>query len=501
MIHLSTLLRHYKRSDVQEQMIEACRGREVSVRFNDYFGKRPDTLAYPRDILELAQKGATSFHVSEEHWRDPMQLSPNMSKKEQEDLRTGWDLVLDIDCKHWGYSKMITHLMIRALKKHGVKSISCKFSGNKGFHIGVPFEAFPMNTGIGETRLWFPDGPRNMAVYLTHYIDSKETDYELTRKIIGGRDVSEISKELSIERSKLFRNVCSGCGSEVVKKSGTPKEECPYCGESGGVEHNQSSFICSKCGKLVRFERYVEYSCQKCGGSEFVEKFDINQILDVDTLLISSRHLYRMPYSLHEKSGLCSLPIDPEKVLSFERKMANPDRIEVGRHTFLDRNIPGEDASNLFDTAFYWSSRKKEITNIEEGQKEERSFEEVAEAIPEELFPPCITKILVGLPDGKKRALFILINFLSNTGWKSPERRLREWNTKNGEPLREVYLLGQLRHYSQRKAKILPPNCSNKAYYADIGICKPDNLCQKIRNPVNYTLRKARHHARTKGKD
>ena len=28
-------------------------------------------------------------------------------------------------------------------------------------------------------------------------------------------------------------------------------------------------------------------------------------------------------------------------------------------------------------------------------------------------------------------------------------------------------------------------------YYVDIGVCKPDNLCAKIKNPVSYSQRKA----------
>ena len=27
-------------------------------------------------------------------------------------------------------------------------------------------------------------------------------------------------------------------------------------------------------------------------------------------------------------------------------------------------------------------------------------------------------------------------------------------------------------------------------YYKDFGVCKPDNLCSRIKNPVNYAKRK-----------
>ena len=54
-------------------------------------------------------------------------------------------------------------------------------------------------------------------------------------------------------------------------------------------------------------------------------------------------------------------------------------------------------------------------------------------------------------------------------------------------------MLGQLRYHKQQKKKILPPNCDNPAYYLDIGICKPDNLCNKIKNPISYAIRKSKH--------
>ena len=89
--------------------------------------------------------------------------------------------------------------------------------------------------------------------------------------------------------------------------------------------------------------------------------------------------------------------------------------------------------------------------------------------------------------------MFILINFLISLGWgyKEIEDYLREWNKKNTEALRENYLVGQLRYHKTQKKKILPPNCNNDMYYLDVGVCRPDNLCSKIKNPVSYSIRKS----------
>ncbi|MEK6808777.1 MAG: hypothetical protein AABY14_03765, partial [Nanoarchaeota archaeon] len=107
-------------------------------------------------------------------------------------------------------------------------------------------------------------------------------------------------------------------------------------------------------------------------------------------------------------------------------------------------------------------------------------------------FPPCIKLILNGLHDGRKRALFILLNFFSslNLGHDDIKKILKEWNKKNDPPLPENYMDSQLTYHAHNKKRILPPNCNNNAYYLDIGVCKPDNLCSKIKNPVSYVIRK-----------
>jgi hypothetical protein len=56
--------------------------------------------------------------------------------------------------------------------------------------------------------------------------------------------------------------------------------------------------------------------------------FDPFKILSIDSILISSRHLFRMPYSINEKSYLVSLPIDPNKIMDFKKEMANPENLK-----------------------------------------------------------------------------------------------------------------------------------------------------------------------------
>src|SRR3989344_586560 len=436
MIPLNVSLEHYKREDIREEIALNSRDREIAVRYNDTFGKRPDSLRHASDILELAKQGATSFHASEELWSNPLQLDPSLKRQELERLRIGWDLIIDIDCAVFEYSRIAADLVIKALKFHKVKSISCKYSGNKGFHIGVPFEAFPEKVKNMEIKNMFPDAPRKIALYIKHMILPE-----------FGKSILELEK--------------NDFGS-ILEKTGKKSSELLY-------EENKT------------------------------KKFNPESILQMDTLLISPRHLYRMPYSMHEKSGLVSTPLNPEKVLLFRKEFALPKNVKISQYRFLDReNAEREEASQLFREVLDFHV-KEEVQEAKSG----KDFESPKTALPEELFPPCIKNILNGLEDGRKRALFVLVNYFTSVGWDYDliEKKLKEWNEKNSEPLREVYLLGQIRYHRQQQKKIPPPNCPKREnnipllnqqnYYTDLRVCNPDSFCAKIKNPAQYTTKKA----------
>ncbi|MBI5392492.1 hypothetical protein HZA96_01360 [Candidatus Woesearchaeota archaeon] len=490
MLHISTILKHYKHLDIQQAMLDNATDREVAVRFNDYFGKRPDVLQYPSDILEFAKQGATSFHVSEEQWNNPLHLNPNLSKKDIDELRKGWDLVLDIDCKLWDYSKLITHLLIQEIKAHGITAVSCKFSGNKGFHIGIPFEAFPQSFQGKVTKQLFPEGPRRIALYLKAKIEPKLLEY-----ITTNNKTTEIAGLLQKPEQELFKIFCNKCNTQIKQKDAINAFICEYCDIQ--IQNETEDFLqCEKCKRLMKKlpKRETKTQCNKCSSTSFDKRFDITALLDIDTVLISSRHLYRMAFSLHEKSGLFSLPINPEKVLEFDKQQATPnndaDNKEEIKYKFLDtKNVKKDEATELILQAFDYHPIFAEEDLLQ--KLEQKEFSAPENAIPQELFPPCMLAGLQGMEDGKKRFMFALINFLESVGWDYPQIKalLTEWNKKNPSPLREVIIEGQLRYRKEQKKKILPQSC--RQYYEDLQICNPDNLCQKIKNPVQYATRKA----------
>lgn len=427
MIDPLALFNYYKRPEIQKEIIRLAKDREVAVKFGDKgFGKRPDALNYASDVIELVKQGATSFHASEELWKNPLQLEPTLKRSDLDKLRIGWDLVIDIDCEILDYSKLAADLVVKAIKHHGIKNANVKFSGNHGFHIAVPFESFPEKVQNQDTKTLFPDGPRKIALYLEEMIKS-----HLAKAMLKKYDINDVAKQTKKSYKDLVKN----------------------------------------------------------------NVFNPFEIIKIDTLLISSRHLFRMPYCFNEKSGLISIPIDPNKILEFDKEEAKPENVKISKYIFLDKtNAEKGEAKSLIVQAFDFGIKKEEQME----KTGNRQFEELTTAIPEQLFPPCIKLILKGVEDGRKRSLFVLVNFLTSAGWDYDkiEELLRKWNKNNREELREVYLIGQVRYHKQQKKKILPPNCINKGYYLDIGVCKPDDLCRTIKNPVNYAKKRARHASR-----
>lgn len=450
MLHISRFLRHYKRADVAEKMLQIAQNREIGIRFEHSFGKRPDTLNFPGDIIEAVQNGAKSFHCSEEIWGNPMALDAGLSRTELDELRIGWDLVLDIDCAFFEYSRIAAELALNSLKDKGIECASVKFSGNKGFHIGVPFKCFPKTVGNTETKKMFPEAPRKIAAYI--------------------RDL--IKQELS---SRIMEH--EGDIAKVVEKTG---------------------------------KQFSEITTARKIRGTVIRELNTEPFLEIDAILLSSRHLFRMPYSIHEKSSLVSTPLNPEKISRFKRENAALDTFKISEHDFLgivnaQENEAANQATKLLIESIDYNTKtpllipgggKSSISTYHTNQGSSDYGYDSADygKLPEHLFPPCIKLIMNGLQDGKKRAAFILLKFLSSIGWNEEETKafVIEWNKKNAEPLREQYLLGQIRYHFSSPKKTLPPNCSNEMYYIGIGVCKPDMLCRKIKNPVSYVKVKAR---------
>jgi hypothetical protein len=478
---------YYSNPEIQKTLFNFAKNREISPRYFEGFGKRPDTFEYLNDVMGLVQKGATSFHCSEEIWESPLNLETGMSPKEQDELRIGWDLLLDIDCKWFDYSKLAAKAIIKTLEQHGVNNLGVKFSGSKGFHILVPWKAFPKEINGILSKDLFPDVPRKLASYLRYYSE------KIMREMLPD-DFEKQFKEVKIKKGIK----CKTC-NEIANTSELAEMYCSFCGIGETRKFDKKTIKklkCVNCNRDLEKKNPREiHECTKCdisseknsnNFSESIEN-DLYEIMGLDIVLVSPRHLFRMPYSLHEKTSLASVVLDKNKVSEFNLPDANPLKIKVKE--FMPNSIEGE-AKNFVMQALDWAKdNMKEVTGKATGKY--ANFKPIKlDSIKEENFPPCVRKILEGVVDGRKRSLFILINLFRSIGMDKNvlEKKLKEWNQKNEVALKQGYITSQL-SWTYKRKPIMPQNC--KEFYQGLGVCSPDGVCPRIKNPVNYVVRKS----------
>jgi len=482
-------LPYYSRKDVLEAIFNFSKKREVTPRYFEGFGKRPDSFQYPSDILAMVKKGASSFHCSEEIWRDPLQLKTGMPESELNELREGWDLIIDIDCRWIDYSKKAAIAIIKALEYRGVKNVGIKFSGSKGFHIIVPCEAFPEEINSIKTSSMFPEWPRAIVGYIK----------ELARPIL-----EDLIKETESDFLKV--KGYSGIKCEKCNNLADTRFEvtvrCDKCSPPHieTFKTSNENYKAKKCPVHIKTEMFETkkqkfYYCPRCSmdslenKNNFIEKIsiDIFKVLGLDLQLVSPRHLFRMPYSLHEKTALASIVLDKDKISDFEIKDADPLNIVVKE--FIPK-VKKNEAKELLLSSIDWGMSQRKEGNLDYSQieKKDKTFEMPKIKVKDDYFPPTIQKILKGMDDGKKRALFILLNFFRSLGFpiEEVEAKVKEWNKKNNPPLKEGYIKAQLMWHA-RHSPVMPPNFDNEIY-KEIGVFDVDNLSEKIKNPVSYVV-------------
>ncbi len=225
----------------------------------------------------------------------------------------------------------------------------------------------------------------------------------------------------------------------------------------------------------------------KSDSSKYVKDFQASDAVVPDLILVSPRHLFRMPYSLHEKTSLASVVLLPEQIKDFQPKDADPLKAEP--KNFMPDAKEGE-AAELLREALDWHKAQ----NPDEAEKSGKSDKEfkpiVLKEISERNFPSSIRKILQGIKgDGRKRALFIILNFFRSVGMdrKDVEQMISRWNSKNQVPLKDGYIKAQLIASYRRKA--IPPPNYDKDYYRALGILPTEEEI-RVKNPVSYMVRK-----------
>ncbi len=413
------ILEYYSRDDISQMMLEASANREFvgSVRDGGYL-KRPSSIQYAGDIAEMVRRGAVAFHMSVERWDNPSIIGKGAS-------RIGWDLLIDIDARFDLADSIETaKLIIKFLKSYGIDCYGIKFSGRRGFHIIVPFEAFPDTINYRPVKDMYPELHRIVVSFIRRQIYDELADRLVKRG--GIRRLLEAVDEI-------------------------PDDIDPFLVVGMNPE-------------------------EKKGMAERV----FSHVADAEKDW-SSRHLFRAPYSLNHKTWLVSLPIKDSMIGDFSLEMARPENVRA-KEGFIPGASGGEATSLFVDAADWWG---REIKRDEKPRKRQRR---ILARVPEERFPPCIKNILSGLDDGRKRSLFTLITFLKKMNWTHDEieKRLLEWNKRNKKPLSERMIRTQIRWHENKD--LMPANCESDMFYHSIGVCTPDARCRSIKNPVSYPV-------------
>lgn len=476
---------YYLRKDIQDAIFQFCKNRETIPRYLEGFGKRPDCFDYPFDIATSAKKGATSFHCSEELWKNPLDINTNMNPDQYNQIKIGWDFLIDIDSKYLDYSKIAAQLLIEALEHHGVMNYGIKFSGSKGFHIIVPFKSFPDEVNEIKTKDMFPEWPRLIASYLNELIYDN-----LNEKILSLSSSSDLEKK----GKTIYETKCLRCGNIAeLKKIGKYVCSNLKCRSVvNSMKSNRSEMICPACNsKMKRIEIEEVYFCSNCETNSkkeselFKKQITTKELIDVvDIILVASRHLFRAPYSLHEKTALASIVISKEDLKNFNPYDADPLKIKNPKNFMPE--VKENQARELLLQAIDWVEKKQ---GYEEKKYKNDKIDIKGLEINEEMFPPIIKKILKGVKDdGRKRALYILLSFYNALEFPQDyiNEKINEWNLKNKYPLKEGYVKSQIYWFSKRKP--LPPNYDKQIYKAFGNLEKEE---MKIKNPINYTIKLA----------
>lgn len=395
---------YYSRDGVQERMLGNAEYREMVPTYESGFGHRPDAVNFPGDLEQFVEDGAVAFHGSVEHWRNPLLID----ESDQDALRSGWDLVIDIDCDpSFELAKDTARLLVDTLENQfGIEAVGVKFSGNRGFHISVPKSAFPDKVDDQEISDLYPRLPKAC--------------------------INVLREEMEEEMRRLVRK--HGLEEQMSTSHGTD----PY--QVADLENNWGS-----------------------------------------------RHLFRMPYSLHDSSWLVSLPIPKDEIQAFEKSQAEISEVEVDTEFFHEPD--GTEAGGLAVEAMDWLEEHTQDADVDTSGE----FDAPEEAIDPEHWPPTIHNILEGLEDGRKRALLILVNFLQAVGYDFDdiEERIWRWNKENDEPLNEPYVRSQLSWHRRQDEIVPPPNYDSDGYYRDIQVYEGSDLEEKVANPVSYAFRKS----------
>jgi DNA-directed RNA polymerase subunit RPC12/RpoP len=338
----------------------------------------------------------------------------------------------------------------------------------------VPWASFPKEVNGEKTSERFPEWPRAIAGYISESVHDKLVE-EILRvsNVQGSYEVKYApTGELAIEK-KISHYVCGNCGSKMSSIKSVKKN----------LRCNSCNYDMKKIGEDLIYYAESNHDTSQKNPKLFKKKISTKNLIDtVDIVLVAPRHLFRAPYSLHEKTALVSTVLTKEELENFEVRMADPLKIKVRDY---QPRVETEEGRELLMQSIDWARKKEPERKKYSGE----ALDIKGLKITEDMFPDVIKKILQGMKqDGRKRALGILISFFTSLEFPKEyiEDKVYTWNKKNYKPLKEGYVRAQVDW--AMKNKRLPPNYDKSAYREVV----PQGFeTAGLKNPINYTIKEA----------
>jgi hypothetical protein len=197
--------------------------------------------------------------------------------------------------------------------------------------------------------------------------------------------------------------------------------------------------------------------------------------IEVDTSMYAPRHLIRIAYSLHHKTGLASLPVEPSSLDQFNIEAMKPrNDIDVDWHWLQAKAKPME-ASTLLDYVIKWLQRTQSnrvgmrVLNRSRivGPRRSARNPPCVEALSKEGF----SKRLEG---HRNRVLYAVLSGIRRLNFAITPEELEELNFRSERPLPERELRYQIRYQLSRP----------RPYRFHCNIMQTAGLCPQQRCPI-----------------
>jgi hypothetical protein len=235
---------------------------------------------------------------------------------------------------------------------------------------------------------------------------------------------------------------------------------------------------------------------------EFFEKYPEHKDKVKFDALNNQKRVFKTIFSVHKKLPYAVIPLNLNNInIKFDDAKL-PIKKEILEH--------GQNWYKTWDTditKFLLELKKYEYQVIEKYPRDIKIDVKIAdEEIIKDYFPPCIKRVLQTkkMYTGKTRAITFFATFLGQCGW----------DKKNAYELfaRKACELGAQKSNIFRSwfGKMNTPKCitiqkRGQCFPAmnmgELSICKPDEICQKIRNPFEYACVKKNRNDKNKRKN